>query len=113
MDNLLTQSIKKQMVADVPIGCFLSSGIDSSLVAALMQNNSSRPINTFSIGFNNPDYDEAHKSKQIASLLGTNHCESYVDRKDLVESIPVLASIFDEPLPIHLKFLLFGFTACR
>lgn len=97
LDNLVTKSIKKQMVADVPLGCFLSSGIDSSIVAAVMQKNSGEPVNTFTIGFNDPDYDEAQNAKQIASLLGTNHCESYLDRNDLVESIPILGSIYDEP----------------
>ena len=97
LDNLVTNSIKKQMVADVPFGCFLSSGIDSSIVAAVMQKNSIEPVNTFTIGFNDPDYDEAQNAKQIASLLGTNHCESYLDRNDLVESIPILGNIYDEP----------------
>ena len=97
LDNLVTSSIQKQMVADVPLGCFLSSGIDSSIVAAVMQKNSIEPINTFTIGFNNPDYNEAQNAKQIASFLGTNHCESYLGRNDLVESIPILGNIYDEP----------------
>ena len=97
LDNLVTNSIKKQMVTDVPLGCFLSSGIDSSIVAAVMQKNSSEPVNTFTIGFNDPDYDEAQNAKQIASFLGTNHCESYLDRNDLVKSIPILGNIYDEP----------------
>lgn len=97
LELLLKNIIKDQMIADVPVGCFLSGGVDSSLVATLMQQQSAQTIHTFSIGFNNPKYNEAHFAKKIANHIGSNHQELYVTEKDALTEIPKLATIYDEP----------------
>lgn len=95
---LLLQAVGQQMVADVPLGAFLSGGIDSSLVVALMQAQSRRPIQTFSIGFEQASFNEAAHAKAVAGHLGTDHSELYVQDLDLQQVIPRLPSIYDEPL---------------
>jgi asparagine synthase (glutamine-hydrolysing) len=97
LEALTRQSIRQQMMADVPVGAFLSGGIDSSLVAALMQLESNRPIKTFSIGFNEKQFDEAIYAGRVAKSLGTEHRELYVSSSDAVETIPKLAGIYSEP----------------
>ncbi len=97
LEILLKSVIKQQMVADVPIGAFLSGGIDSSIIVALMQDQSTTPINTFTIGFNNKMYDEAIQAKEIANYLGTEHTELYVSSKHALEVIPQLPTIYCEP----------------
>lgn len=95
--NLLKDAVKRRMVADVPLGAFLSGGIDSSLVAALMQSQSIEKIRTFSIGFDETSYDEAPFAKAIAERLGTDHTEHYMEPKDAWDVIPQLDAMYDEP----------------
>ncbi len=95
--NLLRDSIKLRCLSDVPIGSFLSGGIDSSLVTAIMQEQSVTAINSFSIGFHNKDYNEAHHALQIAQHLRTNHEELYVTPQDAFNIIPSIPEFFDEP----------------
>lgn len=97
LENLLKDSVKRIMISDVPIGCFLSGGIDSSLVATVMQSLSDRPIQTFSIGFERPEYNEAPQAKQVAHFLGTDHHEEILTEKKCLNIIPHLAGFYDEP----------------
>ncbi|MEN5314148.1 asparagine synthase (glutamine-hydrolyzing) [Pseudomonas koreensis] len=93
----LSTAVKSQMIADVPLGAFLSGGVDSSLIVSLMQSQSSSSINTYTIGFNEPEFDEAPYAKAIAKHLGTNHTEFYLGADDAVSIIPHLPEIYDEP----------------
>ena len=97
LENKLRESIRLQSIADVPLGTFLSGGIDSSLITALLQDQSSERIKTFTIGFEETEFNEAPFSKKIANFLNTDHNEIYLTSKDTQNLIPKLNSIFSEP----------------
>jgi asparagine synthase (glutamine-hydrolysing) len=97
LEEILKNSVDTQMISDVPIGAFLSGGIDSSLIASLMQRNSSKPIQTFTIGFEESSFDESEHAKKVANHLGTDHFELFVTSNQAKELIPKLPFIYDEP----------------
>jgi asparagine synthase (glutamine-hydrolysing) len=113
-EDILKAAVRQQMIADVPIGAFLSGGIDSSTIVALMQSQSPRKINTYSIGFHEQKYDEAKYASAVAKNLGTDHNELYITSKDALSIIPDLPNIYDEPFadPSQIPtFLLSKFTS--
>jgi asparagine synthase (glutamine-hydrolysing) len=97
LDGLLREAVGERMVADVPIGLFLSGGIDSSTVVALMQSQSARPVRTFTIGFGEPAFDEAASAAAVARHLGTDHTELRLTPSEAMDVIPELPRIWDEP----------------
>lgn len=97
LEALLREAVGLQMVADVPLGAFLSGGVDSSTIVALMQAQSPRPVETFTIGFEEDGYDEARYAREVARHLGTAHTELYVTPAEAREVIPSLPTLYDEP----------------
>jgi asparagine synthase (glutamine-hydrolysing) len=97
LDDLLRNAVAQQMVADVPLGAFLSGGIDSSTVVAMMQAQSTRPVKTFTVGFAEAGYNEAPHAKAVAKHLGTEHNELYVAPREVMAVIPELPELYDEP----------------
>jgi asparagine synthase (glutamine-hydrolysing) len=97
LDSLMARSVRQRMVSDVPLGAFLSGGVDSSLVVALMQKQSTRPIKTFTIGYWETDYNEAADAARVAKHLGTEHHEYYISSRECMDIIYRLPEIYDEP----------------
>ncbi len=97
LEAALIRSIRGQMISDVPLGAFLSGGVDSSTIVALMQKISSQPVKTFTIGFTEKGYNEAIYAKSVAEHLGTDHHELYISPKEAMEAVPHLSEFYDEP----------------
>lgn len=95
--GILQDAVKKRMIADVPLGTFLSGGYDSSLVTALAQEASSDPVKTYSIGFHDKKHNEAEYAKEVAKHLGTEHTEMYIDEKTMFQMVESIPKYYDEP----------------
>lgn len=97
LNQLLIKSVRDQMLSDVPLGAFLSGGIDSTAVVSIMQSQSERPVKTFTIGFDDKGFNEAHHASDISKFLGTEHTEWYIKPRDALDVIPDLSKIWSEP----------------
>ncbi|MDB5412799.1 MAG: asparagine synthetase [Rubritepida sp.] len=98
LEELVQDAVARRMVADVPVGSFLSGGIDSSLVTAVMAQNRARPVHSFAIGFRQPEWDEAPHARAVAAHIGTQHDEHYVGAEEILEMVRNVAEICDEPV---------------
>jgi len=97
LEQLIRDSVKRQMTADVPVGAFLSGGIDSPLIVALMQEQFRKPVKTFTLGFFEPEFNEADKAQAIARYLGTDHYELFLSPEEALKVVPHMAQVYDEP----------------
>ena len=97
LKELLNRSVRLRMIADVPLGAFLSGGYDSSLMTAIAQSQSDQPVKTYSIGFNEEKYNEAKFAKEVANYLGTNHTEVYISEKEMFDLVDSIPAYYDEP----------------
>lgn len=97
LDKLLNNIIREQAISDVPLGTFLSGGIDSSIVSAILQANKSSPIDTFTIGFHEKSFNEAVHAKSVSQHIGSNHHEIYISPQEALNIVPELPTIYDEP----------------
>lgn len=97
LEDIISKSVKDQLISDMPIGAFLSGGIDSSLITALMQKESMDKVKTFTIGFEDKRYDESNYAKEVAGHLGTDHTELILSQDDVIDIIPKLSKIYNEP----------------
>jgi asparagine synthase (glutamine-hydrolysing) len=97
LENLINDSVKKTLVSDVPLGCFLSSGIDSSIITYFANKNSKKKIKTFSIGFSESKFNESEEAKKIANYIGTDHHNIYFSNQDIISHFDSLDEIYDEP----------------
>lgn len=98
LDSLIGDAVRRQLISDVPIGAFLSSGVDSSLVVSMMRKVAAGDVRTFSIGFEVPELNEAVSAAEVARALGTNHTELYVTEKEALDCVPQMSAIYDQPL---------------
>src|SRR5690606_28161056 len=98
LDQLLGEAVKLRLESDVPLGALLSAGIDSATVVSIMQEQMSRPVRTFTIGFDRPEHDESVFARAIARHIGTDHTELRVSGQDALDVVPLLPEMFDEPL---------------
>lgn len=97
LEKALSDSVRGQMLSDVPLGALLSGGVDSSLVVALMQANSGSAIKTFSIGFRDQEFDETAHAEVVAKHVGSDHTSLYMEASDVLNAVPAMATIYDEP----------------
>jgi asparagine synthase (glutamine-hydrolysing) len=102
LESLFLSAFKYRLVSDVDYGIFFSGGYDSTAVAAILQANSDIQFKTFTIGFNDSEFDESNHAKQIAKLIGTDHTEFFCTEKDALEIVERLPEIFDEPISDNL-----------
>lgn len=112
---ILTDAVKKRMISDVPLGTFLSGGFDSTLVAAIAQSMSQKPIKTFTIGFDSAEYNEAIYAKEVAAYLGTAHTELYISEQDMLDLVETIPEFYDEPFadPSEIPTMLVSMLAKR